>query len=171
MNRVIGKILLTVLMTWSALFASVMAQNAKTPEFLPPFTLGGMTFAHIEVARTPKAREIGLMHRKGLPVDGGMCFVFPDAAPRAFWMKNTLIPLDALFIDAYGTIIEIVTMRPEAPQRVGEDDDAYECRLPNYACESAVTCVLELPAGSAKLLGLQPGDTIPALSWRALNKL
>jgi uncharacterized protein len=171
MNRVIGKILFAVLMFWSALFSSANAQENKKTEFLPPLTLGGMTFAHIEVARTTKAREIGLMNRKGLPVDGGMCFVFPDAAPRAFWMKNTLIPLDAIFIDAYGTIIEIVTMKTEAPQRPNESTEAYERRLPTYSCDHAITCVVELAAGTAKLLGLQPGDNIPELAWRALTKI
>src|SRR5881396_1630112 len=61
----------------------------------------------VEIANTPETWERGLMERASLAPDAGMLFIFPDIAPRAFWMMNTLIPLDMLFIDAHYRVINI----------------------------------------------------------------
>lgn len=167
MNRRIAQLMVLMM----AACGILTADDGAGRQFLPPLTIGGQAFTRIETARTDEARARGLMHRTRLAPDGGMCFVFDDAMPRAFWMKNTRIPLDALFIDAYGTIVKIVTMEVEEPQRPGESQSAYERRLPSYACHGAICCVLELPAGTARILGLRPGDNIPALSWRSLHKI
>ena len=65
-----------------------------------------------EVAVTDRTRSIGLMHRRMLPEDRGMLFVFPRAAPQSFWMMNTYIPLSIAFMDERGTIINIADMNP-----------------------------------------------------------
>ena len=69
-------------------------------------TLKRATF-QVERALTRKEMEIGLMHRKKLAQDSGMIFIYPQPAPMHFWMKNTYIPLDMIFINAENEIIHI----------------------------------------------------------------
>ena len=66
----------------------------------------------VEVADSDEEKARGLMYRESLDEDKGMLFVYDDENERSFWMKNTLIPLDILFIDAEKTIVDIQTMEP-----------------------------------------------------------
>lgn len=92
-----------------ALCLQVFAARAEMPEIT--LTLGGHKLT-AEVAYTDADRELGLMHRRMLPENRGMLFVFPQAAPLSFWMMNTHIPLSIAFIDDAGTIINITDMKP-----------------------------------------------------------
>ena len=65
-----------------------------------------------EVAATEPARTVGLMHRRILPENRGMLFVFPYSAQQSFWMMNTYIPLSIAFIDEDGTIVNVADMKP-----------------------------------------------------------
>jgi uncharacterized membrane protein (UPF0127 family) len=79
----------------------------------------------VELATTAPQRSQGLMYRKSMAEDRGMLFVFPDDIPNGFWMKNTYIPLDIAYVDADGTILQIVQgqpldetiLRPDEPYR------------------------------------------------------
>jgi uncharacterized protein len=73
--------------------------------------IGQRTFT-LEVADTPASRERGLMFRESMPEDHGMIFVFPDESVRRFWMKNTRIPLDIIFVDASQQVVSIHPLRP-----------------------------------------------------------
>jgi uncharacterized protein len=120
----------------------------KDRDGLPTMNLpiGPTTFT-LEVADTDPLRERGLMFRTSMPEDHGMIFVFPEERDRGFWMENTLIPLDILYLDAKGTVVSIKTMKPKDRTSVPSDGPAM------YA--------IELNAGVAAKTGVKPGDVIP----------
>jgi uncharacterized membrane protein (UPF0127 family) len=104
----------------------------------------------LEVADTPQALEKGLMYRTTLPPKTGMLFRFPGEAPRSFWMRNTLISLDMLFLKADGTIITI----HENTQTQSDQ---------NYPSTEPAQYGIELPAGSVRSLGIRLGDRVQGL--------
>ncbi len=108
---------------------------------------GGAHDFSVELALTPPAQARGLMFRKELAPDKGMLFVFPEADMRSFWMKNTLIPLDIIFIRENGKIINIV--ENAEPQTL----------TPRKSLAPAVA-VLEIAGGRARALGIKPGDMV-----------
>lgn len=99
-----------------ALFALVacgaMGDDAPPP-VLPTveISLGG-TKLTVEVADTSDLRAHGLMERRALRRDHGMVFVYPDEAPRSFWMKNTPLKLSIAYVNAAGDIVRIADMEP-----------------------------------------------------------
>lgn len=101
----------------------------------------------VELALTPRQRAHGLMFREEMAPDAGMLFLFEREAPRSFWMKNTYLPLDILFIDRTGRIVSI------APDTV----PLSEASIPSGAPAMGV---LELNAGVAAALGIAPGDRV-----------
>jgi len=107
---------------------------------------GGAVEVALEVAATPAERERGLMYRSSLAEGRGMLFVFDQDGNHTFWMRNTLIPLDMVFIRSDGTIVRIATAKPldETPVPAGEP----------------VAAVLEIRGGRAAELGIKAGDTV-----------
>jgi uncharacterized protein len=103
----------------------------------------------LEVARTPQEQEIGLMNRTELAADRGMLFTFVPTQPVSFWMKNTLIPLDMVFIRE-GQVKAIASNVPPCK--------ADPC--PTYPSGVAIDQVIELRGGRAAELGLKVGDPI-----------
>jgi len=99
----------------------------------------------IEVANTLEQRERGLMFRKHLDDDAGMIFIFEDSRPQNFWMHNTEIPLDMIFVDSSFRIIGIVAnAAPETDTLRGVD--------------GASQYVLEVNGGFCAKHGIKPGD-------------
>ena len=93
------------------LFAvTVTARGAELPEIT--LTIAGHK-ATAEVASTDAHRSTGLMHRRMLPENRGMLFVFPDVAMHGMWMMNTYVPLSVAFLDREGRIINIEDMQPQ----------------------------------------------------------
>ncbi|BAY33654.1 hypothetical protein NIES2107_55540 [Nostoc carneum NIES-2107] len=112
-------------------------------------TVPNNTKIQLEVAQTPEQQQMGLMYRKSLSDNRGMLFKFPSAQPVRFWMKNTLIPLDMIFMQN-GVVKYIQT-------------SALPCTsdpCPTYGPNTQVDTVIELRAGRATELGLKSGDSI-----------
>jgi hypothetical protein len=108
---------------------------------------GGEVEVALEIALTPEAQQRGLMYRSSLADDHGMLFVFAAEADHSFWMKNTLIPLDMLFIAADGRIAGIhanATPLSTVPITVGQPS--------RY--------VLEVPGGYTQRRGIASGDRV-----------
>ena len=100
----------------------------------------------VEVARTPEQQSYGLMNRQSMGADHGMIFPYEPAQAVAFWMKDTLIPLDMIFIAPGGRILRIETAVPLSLDPVGSGD--------------AVEAVLELNGGRSAELGIAAGDKV-----------
>lgn len=101
----------------------------------------------VELVDTPESRAQGLMYRQELAPDAGMLFDFLDERPVSFWMRNTYIPLDMLFISADGVVRTIhVNARPHDPTSIPS--------------QVPVQFVLEIPGGRTQELGIEPGDTV-----------
>lgn len=98
----------------------------------------------LEVADTKASRETGLQGRGRLPKQGGMLFIFPEDESRVFWMKETLIELDIIFLDEAGVVQSFVTRVPPGPIKL-------------YA---PAKYVIELAGGEGEAMGLWPGDKV-----------
>jgi uncharacterized membrane protein (UPF0127 family) len=93
--------------------ASVWPQSAPQLD-LPRETLkAGMHLIQAQVAATPQQRATGLMFRQDMPANEGMLFVFEQPAVQCFWMKNTLLPLTAAFVEDDGTVVNLADMQPQ----------------------------------------------------------
>ncbi len=134
---------------WLPLFVVLAACQPKPPEREALQVLsGGATHAfQVEIADDEPERETGLMNRDNLPAGQGMLFLFPDARERAFWMKNTHIPLDIIYISKSGEVISI--QKNTMPMN--------ETPLHSFGPAAAV---LEINGGQADALGIKPGDRI-----------
>lgn len=110
-------------------------------------SIRGIDFV-LEVADTPEKRQLGLMDREELPENHGMVFIFDQPTTSSFWMKNTLIPLDMVFLDQGWNILHI--------EHDVQPCEADPCEL--YSSPTDYTYVIELNAGAAKSLELAKGD-------------
>jgi len=98
----------------------------------------------IEVADDSEEQARGLMFRPALPADAGMLFIFDPPRPAKFWMRNTMIPLDMVFIDDAGRV-----------ESIAERTDTYSERV--SSSQSDVRAVLEINGGLSRQLGIGPG--------------
>jgi uncharacterized membrane protein (UPF0127 family) len=101
----------------------------------------------VELARTPAERELGLMYRERMAADAGMLFLFERSSPLAFWMKNTFIPLDMIFIGSDRRIVGIV-------------ENAEPRTLSSRRVDESSQYVLEINGGLSAKLGIRAGATV-----------
>jgi uncharacterized membrane protein (UPF0127 family) len=145
----------TAFLTAMALVA--LAAPAAALDKLPVQTIEVMTKkgAHrftVEVAADSASQERGLMYRREMAPDAGMIFVFSQTEFVSFWMKNTYLPLDMLFVKNDGTISTIQA-------------NAVPFSLAPIQSAEPVLAVIEVNAGRAKALGIEPGDTVHAQAF------
>ena len=133
-------------------------QPSEIPQSLPTVKMKIKDRTYdLEVARTPRQQEIGLMKRDSMPENHGMIFCFDAERPLSFWMKDTRIPLDILYLAADGKVVSVATMQPYDLSPVPSDVPAQ------YA--------IELNAGQIKKLGVTVGDVLDIpQSARSSNK-
>ena len=116
-----------------------------------PLTVASATGTHrfiVEVARTPQEQQRGMMFRQSVAPNRGMIFPYDPPQPVAFWMKNTLIPLDIIYVREDGTIAQITTATPQSLETIPSSEP--------------IALVLEIGGGRAAELGIEPGDRV---SW------
>lgn len=118
-------------------------------------TAAGKRELQMEVASTDVERRVGLMNRRTLDEGKGMLFLFESQGYLNFWMKNTLIALDMIFVDETGTVRHIV--HQAQPCTAMRDADC-----PKYASQYPARYVLEIGGGLAQRWGIAPGDRV---SW------
>src|ERR1700754_591231 len=130
----------------AALLVLSLGAHAATA---PSVTLHGKRFS-TEFATDDASRELGLMNRMSLAADHSMLFIFTDAQPRAFWMKNTYVPLDILYFDDERKLVSMQL-------------NAQPCKLDPcaiYPSDGSARYVLEVAAGTAGKLGLKLGEAL-----------
>jgi uncharacterized membrane protein (UPF0127 family) len=130
------------LLVWLG-FSSSLAQGTPQMGLDRTQLMAGMHRMDVQLAQTPQQRQIGLMWRKDMPQHEGMLFVFDQASPQCFWMRNTLIPLTAAFLEDDGTIVNLADMKPQ-------NDDSHCSTKP-------VRFVLEMNQGWFAKRQIKPG--------------
>ncbi|MGE0072057.1 MAG: DUF192 domain-containing protein [Thiomonas sp.] len=143
-------VLLALLLVCHSAQAGGASAPAAVNTGLPRVRLGiqGHVFT-AEVAATAQQQQTGLMHRRSLPPDHGMVFVFAQPQPVCMWMKNTLIPLSVAFIGADGRIVNLADMQP-----LSEDV---------HCAQTDVRYALEMPLHWFAQRGIEPGARVSGL--------
>ncbi|MSP41880.1 MAG: DUF192 domain-containing protein [Alphaproteobacteria bacterium] len=138
-----GLIRVFILLACALTPAMALAQKQQ----LTVRTAKGDQAFQVEIANTPHSREVGLMLRRELAADAGMLFDFSKSENVSMWMKDTLIPLDMLFIRADGSIVNIT-------------ERTVPGSLTPMDSQGPVLGVLEVNGGTSARLGIRPGDKI-----------
>jgi uncharacterized membrane protein (UPF0127 family) len=138
----------------AALILAVL--TTPPPQHLTSITVDApRAVLHLQVARTESERELGLMSVTELPPHTGMLFVFDRDAEREFWMKDTLVPLDMVFLGARGRVRAVFPNVPVVPLNTPDD------RIPRRDADAKY--VIELPAGEAAQDGIVDGVRLPEI--------
>lgn len=116
-----------------------------------PYFIQNDTKITLEIAKTPQQRERGLMYRTSMPQNQGMIFLFDQPQMLSFWMKNTLIPLDMVFLNQ-NKVVSIIENAPPCPKET--------LRCPSYNSGELADKVIELNAGIVKKIGIVRGTTL-----------
>ena len=136
-----------VLFSLALVVASAGAAAALPTATISITTVKGSMPFKVEMANDHASQEKGLMFRKAMAANAGMLFDFHTTVMTTFWMKNTVLPLDIIFIRSDGTISSIA----------GNAVPFSEAPIPS---SEPIRAVLEINGGRAKALGIEPGDQV-----------
>jgi uncharacterized protein len=143
-----------LVLAFASLFALTPgAALAQTLDRLEIATASGAHVFNVEIVGDEAGREKGLMYRRYMPQDRGMLFNFNEEAPVSFWMKNTYIPLDMIFISRKGVVTSIVANAEPLSERL----------IPSGG---PVYAVLEVNGGVARSIGLKAGDKVKDIIFK-----
>jgi uncharacterized membrane protein (UPF0127 family) len=131
------------------LVALALSASAPAPAGGPACIAPDGTRIRLELALTDSEKELGLMFRDTLAPDNGMLFPFAQDGTLPFWMKNTMIPLDMVWLSSRGEVVEVKTVQPCHL----DPCESYENTRPARA-------VLEINAGAAAKHGIKPGERL-----------
>ncbi len=130
----------------SSLLSIISVACQAQPKVTIESSKGEVSF-EVEIAATPEKREVGLMYRRELPANHGMLFIFPAEKVNSFWMKNTPIPLDMIFISRERKIVGIV-------------HDTVPFSLDGRSVTVPSQYVLEINGGLSRRYGFKAGDPV-----------
>lgn len=130
--------------------ASVARAASPRLETVEIVSSRGRARFQVEIAATRAEQARGLMFRKSLAPDRGMLFIYKRPQPAAYWMKNTLIPLDILYFDANR---RLVSVQWDVPPCKADPCPLYPSHMP-------ARYVLEIPAGTTRRIGVKMGDEL-----------
>jgi uncharacterized membrane protein (UPF0127 family) len=170
-TRELTRCLAVALVAMFAVFLCAAGEPEKPGPKEPPreeIVIAGEVFK-LEIAADAPSRARGLMERTEIDEHGGMLFIYRDARPRSFWMKNCLVDIDLLYLGSKGRIVACHKMKKEPPRRADETESAYEWRLKSYRSRRSAQFVIELKAGTIDRLKLERGQTIK-LDYSRLRK-
>lgn len=146
-----GPVLWVLLTSLAVTAAQAESHDAGAPACSPTavhlFAETGVVTYSVEIADDPAEQARGLMFRPSLPADAGMLFIFDPPRPASFWMRNTMIPLDMIFIGDDGKVVN-----------VAERTIPYSEASQNS--DGPVRAVLEVNGGEAARLGIGPGTAV-----------
>lgn len=161
-SRSLTALLLLALLLITGSLLGCEAQTPKPGDETITANIAGERF-ELELALTSAERFKGLSGRREIAKDGGMLFVFKDAAPRYFVMRDCRVPIDIIFIGPGGRIVKMHEMQVEPP-------DTPEHELTRYDSQWPAQFVIELKAGSIRRLALEPGHKLD-LPWQAIAQM
>ncbi|MGB3247510.1 MAG: DUF192 domain-containing protein [Sulfitobacter sp.] len=136
---------MTVILIWSG--AAAQAQEACRADSVQLRGDWGQARFTVELAETPEEQRTGLMNRPSMPASAGMLFVYDQPQTLSFWMRNTLIPLDMVFIDAHGVVQNI-------------HHSAIPLDETSIFGGNDLLAVLEINGGLAKRMGITVGSVL-----------
>ena len=150
MNKSLRFLLLVILVALVGLVCGPMLRAQLATFAKSELTIeagSGKQHFNIEEATTPQQMSQGLMFRRAMAADAGMLFEFSHLEPASFWMKNTIIPLDMLFIAPDGVVVDL-------------HERAVPLSLDPITSDRPVLAVLELNGGTVERLGIKRGDRV-----------